>query len=73
MVFASPDSDERERLWTEMLATGAPIADGIDVAALSDEFSEMTGANIRNAGLAAAFLAAEEGKIIGQGPLRRGA
>ncbi len=73
VVFASPDSDERERLWKEMLATGAPVADGIDVVALSDEFSEMTGANIRNSVLAAAFLAAEEGTIIGQSHLRRAA
>ncbi len=73
VVFAAPDVDERERLWREMLATGAPTDGAVDVVALADEFSEMTGANIRNAVLAAAFLAAEEGKIIDQGHLRRAA
>jgi ATPase family associated with various cellular activities (AAA) len=73
VVFGAPDVDERERLWREMLATGAPVDKDVDLAAMSEEFAEMTGANIRNAVLAAAFLAAEEGKTIGASHLRRAA
>jgi ATP-dependent 26S proteasome regulatory subunit len=55
-----------------MLATGAPTAE-IDLRELADDYPEMTGANIRNSVLAAAFLAAEEGDRITQDHLRRAA
>jgi hypothetical protein len=73
IVFAPPETDERERLWQAMLDTAAPRERGIDLRALAEEFAEMTGANIRNATLAAAFLAAEEGAPIGTNHLRRAA
>jgi len=72
IVFGGPEATERVRLWHEMLDTGAPV-DEVDLESLADEFEEMTGANIRNAVLAAAFLAAEEGTAIGQDHLRRAA
>jgi len=72
IVFAMPDLPERVRLWTEMLRD-APIAEDVDVDALADEFSAMTGANIRNAVLAAAFQAADAGVTLGMQHLRRGA
>ncbi|MEJ7597833.1 MAG: ATP-binding protein [Kofleriaceae bacterium] len=72
IVFAAPEATERVRLWREMLDTGAPL-DDLDLPALADEFEDMTGANIRNAVLAAAFLAAEERTSIGQDQLRRAA
>jgi ATPase family associated with various cellular activities (AAA) len=71
VVFGAPDTEERSRLWRDMLATGAPLAEAIDYAELAEEFSAMTGANIRNAVLSAAFLAAEEGKTINRDFLRR--
>jgi ATP-dependent 26S proteasome regulatory subunit len=45
-----------------MLATGAPVDADVDLDDLAAEFSDMTGANIRNAALGAAFLAAAEGQ-----------
>jgi AAA+ superfamily predicted ATPase len=69
IVFTTPELEERVALWREMLAVGAPLEANLDLAALADEFSEMTGANIRNAVLTAAFLAAEQGKIIGAAQL----
>jgi len=72
IVFGNPESGERVQLWREMLNTGAPV-DDIDHETLADEFEEMTGANIRNAVLAAAFLAADEGRTISQQHLRRAA
>jgi hypothetical protein len=71
--FAAPETEERARLWHEMLATGAPVDDDVDLRKLAEEFSAMTGANIRNAVLSAAFLAAEEGKTIGFQHLLRAA
>ena len=71
IVFGAPDVEERARLWRGMLATGAPLAEAIDYDELAEEFSAMTGANIRNAVIAAAFLAAEERIHIGRDVLRR--
>jgi hypothetical protein len=63
VVFQPPDDDERMLLWERLLAAdGAPLAHDIRYDALSTQFPKMTGANIRNAALAAAFLAAAEEK-----------
>jgi len=68
VVFQHPDDDERARLWKLLLrADGAPLARDIDVKMLARTYPKMTGANIRNAALAAAFLAAGGGrKLIDQ-------
>ncbi|MEZ4358827.1 MAG: ATP-binding protein [Kofleriaceae bacterium] len=73
IVFGLPEAEEREQLWREMLSTGAPLAEGLDLASLAEEYAGMSGANIRNAVLAAAFLAASEGAVVGQAHLRRAA
>ena len=63
VVFPHPDDDERAVLWQRLLKTDeAPLADDIDVVELANTFPKMTGANIRNAALGAAFLAVAEGK-----------
>jgi AAA+ superfamily predicted ATPase len=63
VVFQAPDDDERARLWERLLnAQGAPLDRGIDARALARQFPKMSGANIRNAALGAAFLAAAEGR-----------
>ena len=73
IVFWPPDLDERQRLWQRMLVSRAPTRGAIDPRGLATEFDEMTGANIRNAVLAAAFLAAAEGGPITQARLERAA
>ncbi|HLL22528.1 MAG TPA: ATP-binding protein, partial [Kofleriaceae bacterium] len=73
IVFMRPETTERIDLWREMLTTGAPVCRDVDLRVLAEEFQEMTGANIRNAVLTAAFLAADEGLEIGQNHLQRGA
>ncbi|HEY0479955.1 MAG TPA: ATP-binding protein [Kofleriaceae bacterium] len=63
VVFQHPDEDERAQLWTQLLSSeGAPIGRDIDARKLSRLYPQMTGANIRNAALSAAFLAAAEGR-----------
>jgi SpoVK/Ycf46/Vps4 family AAA+-type ATPase len=61
IVFDAPDDEERARLWERMTRTGAaPLDAGFDPEELARAFPKMTGANIRNAALAAAFLAAAD-------------
>ncbi|MFT3695368.1 MAG: ATP-binding protein [Kofleriaceae bacterium] len=63
IVFATPDEEERACLWERQLTTGsAPIARDVDVDDLARLFPKMSGANIRNAAIAAAFLAVGDGK-----------
>ncbi len=73
VVFWPPDQEDRERLWRHMLASRGPVDDAIDIPALARTYGEMTGANIRNAALSAAFLAAAEGEPITQARLERAA
>ena len=73
IVFATPETEERERLWEAMLDTNAPRTRNLGLRALAEEFADMTGANIRNSVLAAAFLAAEEGQPISASHLQRAA
>jgi len=62
VVFAPPDEDERARLWQRQTVTGsAPLAADVSPDELARTFPHMTGANIRNAALSAAFLAAAAG------------
>ena len=73
VVFWPPEHDERAALWTKFLATRAPVAGRIDVDELATEYPDMTGANIRNAALAAAFLAARDGGPITRDRVHRAA
>jgi AAA+ superfamily predicted ATPase len=67
VVFQHPDDDERVRLWQRMLhASAAPLGKDLDFVSLSRRFPKMTGANVRNAALGAAFLAAAEKRNIDQ-------
>ena len=61
VVFQAPEEPERTLLWQRMIASkGAPLAPDIDTRALARQFPKMSGANIRNAVLAGAFLAAAQ-------------
>lgn len=72
--FDAPDEDQRVTLWQRVLDTGtAPLSDDIDYRALARDFPDMTGANIRNAAIAAAFLAAADKTNITHTQLLRAA
>jgi hypothetical protein len=62
--FPRPDTEARTRLWQMHLPPGAPRADDVDAAALGREFN-LSGGQIRNAALHAAFLAAGDASAIG--------
>jgi hypothetical protein len=57
--FDPPDEAARLALWRTHLPPTAPLADDVDLAAVAGLY-ELSGALIRNAALAAAFLAATE-------------
>ena len=55
--FPMPEIRERERLWRGMFPEAAPLDEEIDIGFLARQFS-LSGGNIRNVVLDAAFLAA---------------
>jgi hypothetical protein len=58
--FPFPDAAERERIWRTIWPTETPLGGDINFHHLADRF-KLSGGNIKNAALAAAFLAAEDG------------
>jgi SpoVK/Ycf46/Vps4 family AAA+-type ATPase len=69
--FPFPEAADRRRIWELVLPGQAPLADDVDTAFLANQF-KLAGGNIRNASLAGAFLAADEGSAIGMRHLVRG-
>jgi SpoVK/Ycf46/Vps4 family AAA+-type ATPase len=57
--FPFPDERHRELLWRGMFPSQTPLGDDLDFAFLGRQFP-LSGGNIKNAALAAAFLAAAE-------------
>jgi hypothetical protein len=63
MPFEEPDQAAREQLWREHLKAPAPLDADVNPALLA-ELYPVTGGVIRNAALAAAFLAAADEQTI---------
>jgi len=63
--FPSPGPAERTRLWQAVLPPELPLHDAVDLAALAQRFP-LSGAQIRDAGLEAAYLAAADGRVVTQ-------
>jgi SpoVK/Ycf46/Vps4 family AAA+-type ATPase len=57
--FPFPDVPAREQIWKQQFPDSAPLAEKLDYAFLASQF-KLSGGNIRNAALEAAFLAAHE-------------
>lgn len=70
MDFPFPSGPERYRIWEKIWPAGAPLGADLDFGFLAKRF-EITGGNVKNIALAAAFLAAEEGMPIGMTHLAR--
>ena len=68
--FPFPEVEDRERIWRLLLPEAAPLGDDIDLAFLATQF-KLSGGGIRNCSLAAAFLAADDGRRIGMSHLIR--
>jgi SpoVK/Ycf46/Vps4 family AAA+-type ATPase len=61
--FPFPDKALREQIWRRVFPAAAPLADDVDFPFLARQF-ELSGGNIRNVALAAAFMAAEKGTAV---------
>lgn len=61
--FPAPGEAYREELWQSMFPAQSPLAPGIDFPFLARQF-QLTGGEIRNVSLDAAFLAAADGQFI---------
>lgn len=61
--FPFPGADERRQIWERVWPPAAPLAEDIELGELADRF-RLSGGNIRNAALAAAFLAVADGGEI---------
>ena len=69
--FPMPEEEYRLRIWRTTLPPELPTSDDVDLEFLARQF-KISGGNIRNIVLAAAFLAADEGSILGMAHLIRG-
>ena len=63
--FPAPGLAERQRLWKVVAPRQLPMAADIDLAALAARYP-LTGAQIRDATLEAAYLAAANGGVVGE-------
>ncbi len=70
LAFTLPDATGRRKLWQRAFPAQAPLADTVDLSAIAETF-ELSGGDIRNAALAAAYLAAAMGTPIGMPHLLR--
>lgn len=70
--FPFPDAAQRLRIWEGHLRSGAPLDDDLDVPLLAQRLA-VTGGNIRNIVLAAAFLSAAQQRPIGMYHILRAA
>jgi ATPase family associated with various cellular activities (AAA) len=61
--FLLPDAKNRQLIWQGVFPKNAPCSPNLDLELLAQNF-ELTGANIRNIALTAAFLAADDGGVI---------
>jgi SpoVK/Ycf46/Vps4 family AAA+-type ATPase len=69
--FPMPEEDDRRRLWERHLPPSLPRAGDTDLAFLARAF-KLSGGNIRNACLAAAFFAASSDRPVEMTDLIRG-
>lgn len=61
--FPEPGPGERSRLWRAVLPRDLPVDDAVDLDDLAQRFA-LSGAQIRDASLDAAYLAAADGRVV---------
>ena len=66
--FPKPDVAERLRLWIHLMGRRLPVDDSVDLQFLAEAF-ELSGGNIRNAVVTAAYLAVDGGRPVGMADL----
>jgi len=71
LEFPIPEEADRYRIWKGIFPREAPLKNSIDLTFMAKQF-KITGGNIKNIALSAAFLAAENGGNISMENLIRG-
>jgi AAA+ superfamily predicted ATPase len=61
--FPVPEEPERYRIWKSIFPPEVPLANDVDIKFMARQF-KITGGNIKNIALGAAFLAAENGGYV---------
>ena len=61
--FPFPDEQHRLRIWQQIWPAHAPLGPDVDPGVLAHQY-RLSGGNIRNVALAAAFLASSNGQVI---------
>lgn len=61
--FPFPDEMMRKRIWADIWPASVPLAEDVDLDALAKQL-KLSGGNIRNIALSAAYLAAGNGQIV---------
>jgi hypothetical protein len=67
--FPFPDEPYREKIWAAHFPPEVPIAPDVNLSEIAGRY-RLAGGNIRNAALAAAYLAAADGGVITAGHIR---
>lgn len=70
--FPFPDEEDRRRIWEVTFPSEAPVGEDVSFSRLAREI-QLAGGNIKNIALAAAFYAAQDGKVITTEHLARAA
>jgi hypothetical protein len=70
--FPFPEVAQRRRIWAGMWPRETPLAADVDFDLLASRFA-LSGGHIKNVALAAAFLAADDGGVVGMRHLLHGA
>jgi len=70
--FPFPDEEYRYSIWQGIFPAQTPLAEDVDIRNLARSL-KLSGGNIKNIALAAAFLAVDEGQPIGMSHLMRAA
>jgi ATP-dependent 26S proteasome regulatory subunit len=61
--FPFPDEHNRLRIWNNIFPDTLPLTSQLNLSFIARNF-ELSGGNIRNVALAAAFLAAKDGRVV---------
>lgn len=61
--FPFPDETMRRRIWAGIWPASIPLAEDVDLDALAKQL-KLSGGNIKNVALSAAFLAADDGQVV---------
>jgi SpoVK/Ycf46/Vps4 family AAA+-type ATPase len=68
--YPFPGAEQRHQLWQKAFPPGAPLADDVDFELLAEK-AALSGGNINNIALRAAFYAAAEKEVVGMGHILR--